>query len=295
MDVFINQFLDYIKNEKELSRNTQESYLRDINQFNNYLSKYSSVDLINVNKTIVITYLVYLQKNGKSASTISRNLASLRSFYQYLLNNGVTNIDPTNNLHSPKQEKKAPNILTLKEVDKLLSIPKPNKFKGARDKAMLELLYATGLRVSEIILLDIDNINFKFSNITLEENSDIRIIPLGRTALNYLKIYINKYRNEVLKDTEEKALFINYQGKRLTRQGLWKIIKYYTDKTNINKKITPNTLRDSFAVHLLQNGADLKSVQKILGHSDISTTQKYFFAIDDKKLKEVYNNTHPRA
>lgn len=295
MDVFINQFLDYIKNEKSFSKNTQESYLRDINQFNKYLNKYSSVDLINVNKTIIITYLVYLQKNGRSASTISRNLASLRSFYQFLLNNGQIKADPTNNLHSPKQERKVPNILTLKEVDKLLSIPKPNNFKGSRNKAILEVLYATGLRVSEIILLDVDNINFQLGNIMLEKNLDIRVIPLGRIALDFLKIYINKYRNEVLKDMEEKALFINYQGKRLTRQGLWKIIKYYTDKTNINKKITPNTLRDSFAVHLLQNGADLKSVQKILGHSDISTTQKYFYAIDNKRLQEVYNNTHPRA
>lgn len=296
MHNIIEQFLNYIKNERELSGNTQESYIRDLKQFNNYLSKYSSVDLVNVNKTIIITYLVYLQRDGKSASTISRKLASLRSFYQYLLNNGIIDTDPTHNLQAPKQERKVPDILTPKEVDIILAQPIPNSFKGSRDKAMLELLYATGIKVSELVLLDIDSINFELSNVTLDKKANnTRMVPMGRTASTYLKKYINEYRMETLKDTEERALFINYQGKRLTRQGFWKIIRYYTRKTNINKKITPNTLRDSFAVHILQNGADLKSVQKILGHSDISTTQKYFSAINDEKLKEVYDKAHPRA
>lgn len=298
MDKFIGQFLNYIKNEKELSKNTQKSYLRDLKQFRHYLNKYSSVGLINVNKTIIITYLVYLQKGGKSASTIARSLASLRSFYQYLLNNGFIDVDPTNNLRSPKQEKKVPNILNPKEVDILLSKPVSTSFKGARDKAMLELLYATGIRVSELVSLNVDSINFDINIIIVNEDgydSNSRLIPMGNKASSCLKKYIDEYRVETLKNIEEKALFMNYQGTRLTRQGFWKILKYYTEKTNINKKITPHTLRHSFAVHILQNGADLKSVQKMLGHSDISTTQKYFFAIDDKKLKEVYDNAHPRA
>lgn len=296
MDDIINNFFCYLRDEKELSNNTLDSYLRDIEQFNEYIKKYSSLDLLNVNKTIVITYLMYLQKNGMATATISRKLASLRSFYQYLLNKGMIKEDPTLNLHSPRQDKKMPEILTQKEVDLLLSQPETNSFKGVRDKAMLEVLYATGIRVSELIALDIDDINFEVGFIVLDKDtSNERAVPIGNTALNCLRLYNEEYRYKALKDDEELALFINYHGKRLTRQGFWKIIKYYTSKTNINKRITPHTLRHSFAVHLLQNGADLKSVQEMLGHSDISTTQMYSFATSDKKLREVYKKTHPRA
>lgn len=289
-------FLNYIQYEKKLAKNTLEAYLRDIKQFNEYLKSYSSLDILQVNKTIILTYLMYLQKNGKSTSTISRNLASLRSLYQYLLNKGLVKEDPTQNLHSPKQERKIPNILTTEEVDLLLSQPKVLDFKGSRDKAMLELLYATGIRVTELISLDMDDINFEIGYILLEKgSSNERIVPVGEIALKYMEIYIEQFRETVINNKDEKSLFVNCHGGRLTRQGFWKIVKYYTKKSNINKTITPHTLRHSFAVHLLQNGADLRSVQEMLGHSDISTTQIYSIAAGDAQLREVYKKAHPRA
>lgn len=292
----LKKYIDYIKNDKGLTSNTLEAYIRDITQFKDYLVENDINDSAQVNKTIIITYLMYLQKGGKATSTISRNLASIRCFYQYLLNNNLIEEDPTYNLRSPKPERKVPNILTKKEVDILLSQPSGNSFKAIRDKAMLELLYATGIRVSEIIALNVDNLNLELGYLTLEDDGENgRVIPIGSVALEHLNRYLNKYRKEVLKDKKEKALFLNYNGNRLTRQGFWKIIKEYTKKSNIDKKITPHTLRHSFAVHLLQNGADIKTVQEMLGHSDISTTQIYSFAIDNKKLKDVYKKTHPRA
>ena len=296
MDDVIYDYSCYLKDERELSKNTLESYIGDLEQFREYLNDNSSSNLVNVNKTIIITYLMYLQKDGKANSTISRNLASIRSFYQYLVNKDYVREDPTYNLRSPKRDRNVPEILTPKEVDLLLSQPDVSNFKGARDKAILELLYATGMRVSELIDLNINDINYEIGYIVLRGDSlQERAIPVGKVALNEIKTYTNEYRPQVLKSIEEIALFLNFHGKRLTRQGLWKIIKYYTGNTNINKKITPQTLRHSFAVHLLQNGADLKSVQEMLGHSDISTTQIYSFATNDKKLREVYNKTHPRA
>ena len=292
----LEKYIDYINNEKGLASNTLEAYVRDIIQFKDYLIENNIEDSTQVNKTVIITYLMYLQKVGKATSTISRNLASIRCFYQYLLNNNMINEDPTHNLRSPKSERKLPNILTKDEVDILLSQPCGNNFKGARDKAMLELLYATGIRVSEIIDLNMDNLNLELGYLALDDHNEAgRIIPVGSVALQHMNLYVNRYREEVIKDKEEKALFLNYYGKRLTRQGFWKIIKEYTKKSNIDKKITPHTLRHSFAVHLLQNGADIKTVQEMLGHSDISTTQIYSFAMDNEELKDVYQKTHPRA
>lgn len=297
MDDVIHQYGNYIREERELTSNTCESYLRDLEQFNKYLMKNSNYNLISANKTIIITYLMYLKKSGKASSTISRNLASLRSFYQYLIFQNYIREDPTYNLHSPKQDRKLPDILTPREVDILLSQPENDSFKGVRDKAMLELLYATGIRVSELIGLNMVDINYEIGYVTLKDDDTYqdRAIPVTKIALNYLKEYTERYRQKVLRNPGEKALFLNYHGRRLTRQGFWKIIKHYTESTNINKTITPQTLRHSFAVHLLQNGADLKSVQDLLGHSDISTTQFYSFATDNKELREVYNKTHPRA
>ena len=239
---------------------------------------------------------MYLQKCGRAASTISRNLASIRCYYQYLLNENLVKEDPTLNLQSPRSEKKLPCILTKKEVDILLSQPDNDTFKGIRDKAMLELLYATGIRVSEMVALNLDNLDLQLGYLYLgSSGSNERIVPIGRVALEYIRIYIDDYRENVLKDDDEIALFLNYNGNRLTRQGFWKIVKGYTKKSNIDKKITPHTLRHSFAVHLLQNGADIKMVQEMLGHSDISTTQMYLFATDNKELRDVYEKSHPRA
>ncbi len=295
MDSNILKFNGYLEVEKELSQNTIESYIRDLRQFNTYLKENNLPDIVNVNKTLIITYLMNLQKSGKSVSTVSRNIASLRSFYQFLLNEGIVNKDPTINLQSPKQEKRLPSILTPKEVEILLEQPNMNCSKGVRDKAMLELLYASGIRVSELIALNVDDVNLGMDYIlSSKDTANERVIPIGKIAVDVLSLYIEKHRMNFLKDSDEKSLFVNYHGKRLTRQGFWKIVRGYTNQAGINKNITPHTLRHSFAAHLLQNGADLKSVQEMLGHADISTTQVYTL-ITKNKIKEVYKKAHPRA
>jgi len=291
----IAKFTNYLSSEKELSHNTIESYSRDLRQFNEYLNENRLNDLMDVNKTLIITYLMHLQKKGKSVATISRNIASLRCFYQYLLNEGMISKDPTINLQSPKQEKKLPSILTPKEVEILLEQPNLESSKGIRDKAMLELLYAAGIRVSELIALNVSDVNLDMGYISCSrDTSNERVIPIGKIAVDILNTYVSEHRGLLVKDPEENSLFVNYHGKRLTRQGFWKIVKSYTKKANINKKITPHTLRHSFAAHLLQNGADLKSVQEMLGHSDISTTQIYTL-VTKNRIKEVYKKAHPRA
>ncbi|KNF07423.1 tyrosine recombinase XerD [Gottschalkia purinilytica] len=288
-------FANYLESEKELSTNTIECYIRDLKQFTNYLEDNNLADILNVSKTLILTYLMHLQKQGKSISTVSRNIASLRSFYQYMLNEGVISKDPTINLQSPKQEKKVPNILTPNEIEILLDQPDINTSKGIRDKSMLELLYAAGIRVSELISLKVSDVNLDLGYICCSKsNSNERVVPIGKIAVEILTIYINDHRDKFLKDNNEESLFLNYHGKKLTRQGFWKIIKSYTKKANIDKTITPHTLRHSFAVHLLQNGADLRSVQEMLGHSDISTTQIYTL-VTKNRIKEVYKKAHPRA
>ncbi|MTI70212.1 MAG: site-specific tyrosine recombinase XerD [Firmicutes bacterium] len=290
----IESFITYLKEDRELSNNTIESYRRDLNQFNSFLTENNN-KVINANKTIIITYLMYLKRKGRATSTVSRSLASIRSFYQYLLNENLIKKDPTINLKSPKQEKKLPEILTPKEVEILLDQPNSNDAKGVRDRAMLELLYAAGVRVSELVALDIGDINLKMGFISCsKDTSNERVIPIGSVSIKTLSLYIKEYREKFVKQKDENALFVNYYGTRLSRQGFWKIIKNYTTKVNINKKITPHTLRHSFAVHLLQNGADLKSVQEMLGHSDISTTQIYTH-INKNRIKKVYEKAHPRA
>ncbi|MBS3994217.1 MAG: site-specific tyrosine recombinase XerD [Alkaliphilus sp.] len=295
MDIILNSFINYLEHERELSKNTLESYKRDINQFIHFLTERQITDFKETNKTTIITYLLYLQKKGKATATISRNLASIRSFSHFLMSENHISKDPTINLETPKSEKKAPKVLSLKEVELLLSQPDAISEKGIRDKAMLELLYATGIRVSELVSLDYTHLNLEINYIKcLSGNSKERIIPLGSMAKIAIENYMKNCRTILIKEELEQALFVNYRGTRLTRQGFWKIIKSYTQKAKINKKITPHTLRHSFATHLIQNGADLRSVQEMLGHSDISTTQIYNL-IPRNKIKEVYNKAHPRA
>lgn len=291
----LGKYVNYITDIRKLSDNTVESYCRDIRQYIEYIKGKNIYDFKNTNKTTIITYLLYLQKNGKATSTISRSLASIRAFYQYLASERVIGRDPTVDLESPRVEKRLPVILTSKEVELLLEQPDCNDAKGIRDKCMLELLYATGIRVSELVALDYPDINLELGYIKCSrDNERERIIPVGTIALDILERYITRVRPVLVRDVSEKSLYVNYKGQRLTRQGFWKIIKGYKNKAKINKTITPHTLRHSFAAHLLQNGADLKSVQEMLGHSDISTTQIYT-QITRNRLKEVYNKTHPRA
>ncbi len=295
MNLYLEGFMRYLVNERELSKNTLESYKRDVSQFINFLKSKRIENLEDTNKTIIITYLLHLQKKGRAASTISRNLASIRSFCKFLTYEKFIDKDPTANLESPKSEKKLPSVLTLEEVEILLAQPDRNDIKGIRDKAMLELLYATGIRVSELVELNCSDLNLDMGYVKCKNKKHKeRIIPIGSMAKAALEKYIEDSRKKLIRDEKEEALFVNYHGTRLTRQGFWKIIKQYASKGKINKKITPHMLRHSFAIHLLQNGADLKSVQEMLGHADISTTQIYTM-VTKNKIQEVYNKTHPRA
>ncbi|MGI6669269.1 MAG: site-specific tyrosine recombinase XerD [Acetivibrionales bacterium] len=294
MEALVEKFVNFLERDKRLSANTLQSYRRDIEQFFNYLKEINLKNISNSNKTTIIAYLLYLQKKGRATSTISRNLASIRSFYQYISRNKLIDHDPTAELESPKVEKKLPQILSPEEVELLLEQPQCVDLKGYRDKAMLELLYATGIRVSELIQLDVDDINFENAHVKCSKGTRERMIPIGSIALKALREYIDKARPMLIQSNEETALFVNINGGRLTRQGFWKIIKQYKNQAKINKDITPHTLRHSFAAHLLENGADLRSIQEMLGHSDISSTQIYA-QIAKNRLKDVYKKTHPRA
>lgn len=293
MEEDIVKFLDYIKDEKRLSQNTLESYQRDINQYKEYIDE-NKINYTEANNEDVVNYLDYLTDLNKKPSTVSRHLASIRLFYQYLLRNKKVEEEPTRGIQSPKIEKKAPSILSSQEVSLFLEQPKGEDLKSIRDKAMLEVAYATGMRVTEIISLNVSDIDIESSLVTCKNENKQRIIPLGKLSLSALKEYMTIARPNMIKDDNETALFVNVNGKRLTRQGFWKIIKFYKEQAHITKDITPHVLRHSFATHLLQNGADLKSIQTMLGHSDISSTQVYMQFQDDS-LKNIYLKAHPRA
>ena len=293
MEKQLKLFFEFLENDKKLSNNTLQSYKRDLKQFRRYIEG-CEVPYNKVDEEVMQNYIEYLEELGKKPSTISRCIASIRSFYQYVLKKGKVKKDPTRTIQSPKVEKKAPCVLTSKEVELLLEQPKDIDLKGIRDKAMLEFAYATGMRVTEIISLDIDDINFEEGYVNCRKANKQRIIPLGKMSLKALKEYTEHARGILLKDDNEKALFVNVNGQRLTRQGFWKIIKYYKEQAHITKDITPHVLRHSFATHLLQNGADLKAIQTMLGHSDISSTQVYM-QFQDEGLKDIYQKAHPRA
>ena len=293
MEKQIKLFLGFLQNDKKLSDNTLQSYKRDISQFEKYVEE-NQVDYTKVDEKEVKKYLEYLQDIGKKPSTVSRNLASIRSFYQYLVRTKVILQDPTSSIQAPKIEKRVPSVLTTKEVELLLEQPQTVDLKGIRDKAMLEFAYATGMRVTEIISLNLEDVNFEEGYVNCKVGVKQRNIPLGSMSLKALKEYVNDARPFLIKDESVKSLFVNINGKKLTRQGFWKIVKYYKEQAHITKEITPHVLRHSFATHLLQNGADLKAIQMMLGHSDISSTQVYM-QFQDEGIKNVYKNTHPRA
>ena len=293
MEKKIKFFLEFLQKDKKLSNNTLQSYKRDITQFETYINE-ENLQYLKVTKDDIKKYLINLKNIGKKTSTISRNLASIRSFYQYLVRTKKIKEDPTEGIQSPKVEKRVPSVLTSQEVELLLEQPKAVDLKGIRDKAMLEFAYATGMRVTEIINLNIDDLNLKEGYVSCKNANKQRNIPLGAISINALKDYIKKARPYLIKSEDEKSLFVNINGKRLTRQGFWKIVKYYKEQAHIDKDITPHVLRHSFATHLLQNGADLKAIQVMLGHSDISSTQVYI-QFQDEGLKNIYKKAHPRA
>ena len=293
MEKQISNFLEFIKEDKKLSNNTLQSYKRDLSQLGEYMDK-NKINYLKVTDEDMKKYFSRLEESGKKTSTISRNIASIRSFYQFLIRNKKIKKDPTEKIQSPKVEKKAPTILSSSEIELLLEQPKNVDLKGIRDKAMLEFAYATGMRVSEVVSLNIDDINIKEGIVMCQNGGRQRNIPLGTLSLKALTEYIENSRPILIKDENVKALFVNTNGKRLTRQGFWKIVKYYKEQAHITKDITPHVLRHSFATHLLQNGADLKSIQTMLGHSDISSTQVYM-QFQDESIKNIYKHAHPRA
>ena len=294
MEKQLKQFFKFLENDKKASNNTLQSYKRDLEQYRNYLIT-NDLKYNKITEKEIKEYLEYLmEEQNKKPSTISRMIASIRSFYQFEMKNKKVNEDPTEKVQSPKIEKKAPCVLTTKEVELLLEQPTDEDLKGIRDKAMLEFAYATGMRVTEIISLNVEDVNIEQEYVQCKTGKKTREIPLGKMALSAIKDYLNKARDILVKSDKEKALFVNVNGKRLTRQGFWKIIKYYQEQAHIDKDITPHTLRHSFATHLLQNGAELKAIQTMLGHSDISSTQVYMQFQNDG-LNNIYKKAHPRA
>lgn len=293
MEKQLKLFFEFLEDDKKLSNNTLQSYKRDLKQFKRYLED-CEIHYNRVDEKVMKEYIQELEEMGKKPSTISRCIASIRSFYQFVLKKGKVKRDPTENIQSPKIEKRVPSVLTSKEVELLLEQPKDIDLKGIRDKAMLEFAYATGMRVTEIISLDITDANIEEGYVTCRTGSKQRNIPLGKMALKALQDYVENARGILIRDESERALFVNVNGKRLTRQGFWKIIKYYKEQAHITKEITPHVLRHSFATHLLQNGADLKAIQTMLGHSDISSTQVYM-QFQDEGIKNIYRKAHPRA
>lgn len=294
MDTLLCEYFDYLEFDKCVSANTLESYKRDITKYSAYIDSTNISGIKGCSSTTILDYLLFMQKQGLSSSTISRSLASLRSLYRFLIKKQYMSVDPTENIHGFKVEKKLPQILTNDEVERLLEQPVCKDFKGYRDRAMLELLYATGIRVSELITLKISDVNLDIGFLNCVHRGSSRVIPIYSMAVDAIKSYIVRERSKLSEIHDTDILFLNQSGYMLTRQGFWKIIKYYKERAGIQKDITPHTLRHSFAIHLLENGADLKSIQEMLGHTDISSTQVYEKIIKSK-LKDVYINSHPRA
>jgi integrase/recombinase XerD len=292
----LQQYVHYLAVERGLSRNTIESYERDLTGFLDFVSRQNDGLLQEADKHLITAYMLHLRQQGKAASSIARTLVAIRSFYRFLTQERIIASDPSQYMQSPRLPRKLPKAITMEEVDRLLSAPREDSPQGSRDKAMLELLYATGMRVSELIGLDVGDVHLRMGFVRcVGKGSKERIIPMGRQAIRYVEHYIVHMRPKLLTGKQaQQALFVNRSGERLTRQGFWKIIKKWADAAGIRQPLSPHTLRHSFATHLLENGADLRAVQEMLGHADISTTQIYTH-VTRVRMKEVYNLTHPRA
>ena len=293
MKIAIQEFIDYLHNEKNTSLNTEISYKRDLKKLEEFLTEQGVEREEQISASLLNSYVLYLENSRFAPASVSRNVASVRAFFQFLYKNHVIEEDPSQHLKAPKVEKKTPEILSVKEVELLLKQPDSHTAKGIRDRAMLELLYATGMRVSELIHLKAENVNLNLGYVTCCDGERERIIPFGKICQDALREYLNKVRKCLVGEREVEELFTNCSGKPMSRQGFWKVLKCYAQQAGITRDITPHTLRHSFAAHLLQNGADIKSVQEMLGHSDISTTQIYL-NLNVNKMRDVYMSAHPR-
>ena len=292
MELIIQDFIEYLKS-RQVSKNTLVSYERDINQLVSHLEQIDK-KMIDATSDDLQNYVVYMQTIGKSNATISRSVASIKAFYKYLVKNKIIEENIADELVAPKVEKKELTILTPKEVECLLEQPSSSDLKGQRDKAMLEVLYATGIRVTELISIKISDVNLHSGYIKVKKKNKERTIPIGNVALKCLSEYVENVRPLLIKTEEEETLFINANGQKMTRQGFWKILKQYKEQAKIDKDLTPHTIRHSFAVHLLQNGAEVKMVQEILGHTDVASTLMYT-QMADMKLRDEYLKAHPRG
>ena len=290
----VRAYENYLSKVKKASANTISSYIRDIRQYSDWLQMYVGIDILDAQQLNISGYLSYLEESGRSGATLSRSLASIKNFYSYLVSTGFLEKTPVTEVRVERGEKKVPQILTGREIELLLSQPVCVDAKGYRDKAMLEVMYATGIRVTELIDLNISDVNLDLGIIKCTGSKKTRAIPLYPAALRALTNYLNNVRTAMLADPQEEALFVNVGGVRMSRQGFWKILKHYQNTAHIEKEITPHTLRHSFAVHLLENGADIDSLQELMGHSDISSTQMYTQFIN-QKIKSVYKKCHPKS
>ncbi|MFO7952388.1 MAG: site-specific tyrosine recombinase XerD [Bacillota bacterium] len=295
MKKHLEEYMHYLAVEKGLAKNTLDSYHRDLHKFISFMKNDQLNDPDQVKSSDITKFLSDLKSKNRATSTISRMLASIRSFFNYLLEEGIVKSNPALELESPRIEKKLPRVLTTDEINSLLGQPKTRECKGLRDKAMLELLYASGIRVSELIDLNLSDYDPRVGYLRCRgKGQKERIVPIGSVAIGYVNDYMSNSREKLCNYNGESALFVNHHGKRMTRQGFWKLLKKYAKKSGIETEITPHTIRHSFATHLLENGADLRSVQEMLGHSDISTTQIYT-QVTRKKIREIYDKAHPRA
>ena len=290
---YLNDFSLFLTETKKSSKNTVESYVRDIKAYLSY-AEINSVNINKVTKDDINTYLENLKNIGKTQATIVRNLASIKCFYDYLVVNNEVKLNPAKEIKSHKCKSKLPEILSSREIDLLLAQPDVSTMRGLRDKAMLELLYATGLRVSELIELNVDDINLNVGIVLCRSKNNERIIPIYKSALKYIENYLLMSRSSIVLNNSEKTLFVNMNGGKMTRQGFWKIIKSYAEVCGIEKSITPHTIRHSFAAHLLENGAGLKDIKEMLGHAGVSSTQIYSQIIK-QKYENSYNKFHPKA
>lgn len=288
-------YLHYLKVERGLSENTINSYGIDLKLFLEYLRENEIPSFNQVNKEVIVNYMQSEKNNNKANSSILRSVSSLRKFFQYLAQEKIIEKDPMLLIDTPKKKQHLPQVLTKEEVEKLLRSPNTGQVLGLRDRAMLELMYATGLRISEIINLKLEDLHLTMGTLqTLGKGHKERIVPVGDKAIKWVNRYLEEARPKLLKQKRSNYLFLNFHGNNLTRQGVWKNLKAEVRKAGIQKNITPHTLRHSFATHILENGADLRIVQELLGHADISTTQIYTH-LSNKQLADIYNRAHPRA
>ncbi len=302
MDTYIDLYINHLESEGKKAKNTLDAYKRDIREFHSHLKTNGVNNISEIANADIVSYIMKLKSDGRSGSTINRKMASLRSYSAYLYGEGILKVNPADDIRPPQIERKDLEYLTVQEVEAILGAP-DDSIKGIRDRAILEMLYGTGIRVTEITEIRVSDINFRIGFVTCSgEYGKARIIPLGRPCRLALEEYVDKSREKLLEnqhssdgsDHKNPYLFVNFHGEKLTRQGLWKIVRIYAEKAGINKKLTPQILRNSFAVHMVQNGADLKSIQELMGYEDITTAQIYL-SVTKNRIKEVYDKTHPRA